>query len=306
MTEAKFTLVQLRYFATAARLGSMTATSRELMVSQSAISAAIAQLERELDVQLLLRQHAKGLTLTDAGERFYRETCELLAHSVALADLAVESGHGLAGDLSIGCFTTLGPIEMPRLLAQLEDRHPGINPRVIEGEQRELKDALRIGSCELSLMYRYRLDADIASRRVGTAPPYVLVSADHHLAQRGSVSLAELADEPMILLDLPDSRDYLASVVASANIDPRPGPRSAGFESVRVMAGRGLGYAVLNQRPAHDLTYSGQRVVTLEIEDDVPSMEIVVAWLKGVRLSARAKAFIRVAIELAQENQGIG
>lgn len=299
MPEPRFTLVQLRYFAAAARLGSMTATARELMVSQSAISAAISQLEKELDVQLLLRQHAKGLTLTEAGARFYRETCELLAHSVALADLAAESGHGLTGDLSLGCFTTLGPVEMTRLLARLGERHPGIQPRVVEGAQRELKDHLRLGAVEVALMYRYRLDADIESRRAGLAPPYVLVSADHRLAGRGSVRLAELADEPMILLDLPDSRDYLESVVASADVEPLPGPRSAGFESVRVMAGRGLGYAILNQRPAHDLTYSGQRVVTLEIEDDVPSMEIVVAWLKGVRLSARAKAFIRLATEPA-------
>lgn len=300
MTEPRFTLVQLRYFATVARLGSMTGASRELMVSQSALSAAIAQLEKELDVQLLLRQHAKGLTLTAVGARFYRETCELLAHSTELAELAVESGHTVAGDLNVGCFTTLRPIEMPRLLAQVEARYPGIHPRVTEGDQQELKAALRIGTCELALLYRYRLDADIESRPAGLAPPYVLVGADHRLADRGSVRLAELADEPMILLDLPDSRDYLASVVASANIEPRPGPRSAGFEAVRVMAARGLGYAILNQRPAHDLTYSGERVVMLEIDDDVPSMQIGIAWLKGVRLSGRAQAFIQVAVETAQ------
>ncbi|MFJ4285502.1 LysR family transcriptional regulator [Paenarthrobacter nicotinovorans] len=298
--------MQLRYFATVARLGSMTAAARELLVSQSAISAAIAQLEKELDVQLLLRQHARGLTLTGVGERFYRETVELLAQSVALSDLAADAGHHYSGELNIGCFTTLGPIEMPRILARLEAAHPGIRPRVSEDEQRKLQDALRTGRCEIALMYRYRLDPDIASRRAGLAPPYVLVSADHPLAGRGTVRLAELAHEPMILLDLPDSRDYLASVVASANVTPRIGPMSAGFESVRVMVARGLGYAILNQRPAHDVTYSGRKVVMLGIEDSVPPMEIVVAWLKGVRLSGRAKAFIRIAVGGAQQTRSTG
>ncbi|MFC7503390.1 LysR family transcriptional regulator, partial [Nocardioides sp. GCM10030258] len=54
MAEVGFTLTQLRYFAAAAELGSMTAASRQLMVSQSAISTAVAQLEKELGVQLLL------------------------------------------------------------------------------------------------------------------------------------------------------------------------------------------------------------------------------------------------------------
>ncbi|MEV1201273.1 helix-turn-helix domain-containing protein [Microbispora rosea] len=69
MADVNFTLVQLRYFVTAAELGSMTAASRELMVAQSAISAAIAQVERELGVQLLIRHHARGLSLCQVAAR---------------------------------------------------------------------------------------------------------------------------------------------------------------------------------------------------------------------------------------------
>ena len=66
-----FTLVQLRYFAAAVECGSMTAASRELMVSQSAVSTAIAQLEKALGVTLVLRHHAHGLALTGAGRAFH-------------------------------------------------------------------------------------------------------------------------------------------------------------------------------------------------------------------------------------------
>ena len=68
-----FTLVQLRYFLAAAEDGTMTGAAKTLVVSQSAISTAIAQLERELGVQLFVRHHARGLTLTAVGEDFVRE-----------------------------------------------------------------------------------------------------------------------------------------------------------------------------------------------------------------------------------------
>ena len=75
-----FTLVQLHYFAAAVEYGSMTAAARELMVSQSAISTAIAQLEKALGVTLVLRHHAHGLALTEAGRAFHSELRAFLAH----------------------------------------------------------------------------------------------------------------------------------------------------------------------------------------------------------------------------------
>jgi DNA-binding transcriptional LysR family regulator len=94
VAEPSFTLVQLRYFAAAAEHGSMTKASRELMVSQSAISTAVAQLEKELGVQLLLRHHARGLALTEAGRNFYQELLGFLEHSGELAESARRAGGG--------------------------------------------------------------------------------------------------------------------------------------------------------------------------------------------------------------------
>ena len=115
--DPSFTLVQLRYFAAAADLGSMTAASKVLMVSQSAVSTAVAQLEKELGVQLLIRQHARGLELTPAGRNFRQELRSFLNHSVELADSAARLGNSLIGDLTIGCFSTIAPFGLPTLLA---------------------------------------------------------------------------------------------------------------------------------------------------------------------------------------------
>ncbi|ONI89616.1 LysR family transcriptional regulator [Actinosynnema sp. ALI-1.44] len=291
MSEPSFTLVQLRYFEAAARHLSMTAAARELVVSQSAVSTAIAQLERELGVQLLLRHHARGLSLTTVGQAFHQRVLDFLAHGAELVEAARHAGAGLVGPLAVGCFATLAPFRLPGLLAEFERRHPKVVVAVREGEHSALKAALRSGECEVALLYGYDLDDDIDRVVVDTAPPYALVAADHRLAARETVSLAELADEPMVLLDLPHSREYLQSVLLDAGVVPVIRHRTTGYETVRALVAHGHGFALLNQRPPVDMTYAGARAVPLALTDDVAALEIVVAWMRGVRVTRRAQEF---------------
>jgi DNA-binding transcriptional LysR family regulator len=300
MAEVGFTLTQLRYFAAAAEQGSMTAASRELMVSQSAISTAVAQLEKELGVQLLLRHHARGLTLTAAGQEFYRELRSYLVHTTELAEVARTAGQAVVGDLTVGCFSTLGPFELPRLLAACEEQHPGIRIAVLEDEHAALKQALRSGRCELALMYSYDLDDDIDHVRLGVAAPYVLLPKGHRLSRRKKIALTELAEEPMVLLDLPHSGQYFERLVESTGFRPRIRHRSSGFETVRAMVANGQGWSVLNQRPASNTTYDGAEVVTLAISDQIEPLGIVLASMAGIRLTSRAQAFVRSSIQTAR------
>lgn len=298
MKQPSFTLVQLRYFAAAAEHGSMTAAARELVVSQSAVSTAVAQLEKELGVQLLLRHHARGLALTTAGREFYAELRAFLAHSQELADSATNAGKALVGELAVGCFDTLAPFWLPRLVSRYAAEHPDVLVRAIEGEHSAMKRALRTGECEVALMYGYDLGEDLATTGVGTAPPYVLVSPDHRFAGRSEVGLRELADEPMVLLDLPHTGAYFRSLFEGLGIEPLVRHRTHGYETVRAMVAAGHGYAVLNQRPAHDETYAGGKVVALPIADDLPALDIVIARLKDARLTRKAEAFVQVCGDL--------
>lgn len=297
MSDPAFTLVQLRYFVAAAERSSMTAAARELLVSQSAISTAIAQLERELGVQLFLRHHARGLTLTHAGIAFLREVREFLTHAAELENVARGAGGDLVGELHVGCFTTLAPFHLPALVSAVERSHPSMSLRVSEREHSGLKAALRSGECELSVMYGYDLEDDLDRVVLSRLRPYALVAPDHSLAHRKRVRLRELVDRgPMILLDLPHTRDYFVDTVAeAAGVAPQIRHRTPGFETVRSFVAHGHGFAILNQLPADDVTYDGGHVVVLQIQDEVRELEIVVAWMKGTRLSRRAQAFIETA-----------
>ncbi|WP_037866152.1 LysR substrate-binding domain-containing protein [Streptomyces sp. NRRL S-1868] len=296
-TDANFTLVQLRYFLAAAELGSMTAAAAQVNVSQSAVSTAVTHLERELGVQLLIRRHAKGLALTASGERFVHEVREFLARAEELTESARSLGRDPVGELSVGCFTTLAPFSLPRLLRDMAQRYPAVGVSVVEGEMQFLQEALRTGACELALMYDLGLDSDIEGEVLGSAPPYALVPDGHRLAGRGQARFAELAEEPMILLDLPLSRDYFTSLLARAGLTPQVRHRSTSYETVRAMVGAGHGWSLLNQRPVHATTYDGGRAVALALTDPLPALRVVLARMRGSRLTSRARAFASVCRE---------
>ncbi|MFC7329130.1 LysR substrate-binding domain-containing protein [Marinactinospora rubrisoli] len=284
------TLTQLRYFVEAATVLSMTKAADELRVAQSAVSAAVAQLERQVGTPLFIRRHARGLVLTAAGEEFLRDVRGLLAHLGEVLDAARGRGDDVRGHIRLACMVTLVPFVMPDLLAELSANRPGLEVEVLELEAAAVSAALRSGTVEVAVTYDLGLGPGVAREVIAEAPPYVILPPGHRLAELSRVRLRDLADESMVLLDLPHSREYFRELLAAAGAQPRVAYRSHSVEAVRGMVARGLGFSLLNQRPVLDGTYGGGRVESRPIADDVPSLSVVVAWMEAVRCTARARA----------------
>lgn len=296
--EPDFTLVQLRYFATAARVGSMTEAASQLMVSQSAVSTAVSHLEREFAVQLFIRHHAKGLSLTPQGERFLREAKTLLTSVHELVEVTHGLGHRIEGELHIGYFTTLAPFFLPRLLTEFAARYPDVRLSFLEGEIETVRDATLAGNVEVALVYDIDLGDEVGRTPLTEVPAHVIVAEDHPLADKGSIHLADIADEPMVLLDLPHSAKYFTSILTSVGVVPEIRYRSTNYETVRALVAAGHGYALLNQRSTVPTEFEERRVAILDIEDPIADLGLVVAYPRGARLTRRARAFIEVCKEL--------
>lgn len=297
------TLNQLTYFSACAKHLNMTAASQELHVAQSAVSAAISHVERTIGAPLFVRQHAKGLILTSEGESLLRSTNEifgLLSSSIA----SIQDSRGqMRGTVRIACFSTIAPFLLPRLLHLLEVHHPELTVEVTEGDHDENVAALRSGRAEMAINYRFAAVDGIDVESLGRVEAYVLVAQDHRLANKRAVNLAELEDDGLILLDLPGSRDYFLNMLVQAGLTPRLRYRTRSYETVRSMVGEGLGYSILNQRPAEDVTYSGARTRALRIKDSVPSLEIVMMSLAGAPKSARLRAVADTVTSILRETR---
>ncbi|MEV4953056.1 MULTISPECIES: LysR substrate-binding domain-containing protein [Paenarthrobacter] len=284
------TLTQLRYFVEAAAQLSMTGAAVRLNVAQSAVSAAIAQLERHVGTQFFIRQRSKGLVLTPAGELFVRDAQAILAQVEESIDHARGEHQSVSGRIRVACFSTLAPFLLPGVLTKLREDHPALEAEVIETDTSGCIAALLSGQADLALCYDLDLPEAIASSVVDTVRPYVALPPDHKLAGSKTVQLSALSGEPFVLLDLPHTRDLMLSIARLGGREPDVRFRSASYETVRTFVARGLGYSILHQRPQHQLTYDGGQLAAVEIRDDVPELKTVLAHLKSHRPTARVRA----------------
>lgn len=289
-THRDITLTQIRYFVRTAELGSMTEAAHEMYVAQSAVSTAISHLEESLGAKLLIRQRSKGVALTEQGRNFY-VTGQKILDSVDDAFDALNPGR-LAGSLTAGCFTTLAPFWLPELYDSLTSVHPELDVRIREMTAGQIEEALVRRDIEVALTYDFGFGREIGFERLQEAPLYAAVSEHSHLADRGEVSLEELADEPLILLDMGKSTNYFLSLFRDARLQPRIHQRFESMEVLRSMVGRGHGYTILNQRPAHDLTNDGGRLVRLKIRSARSNLQVGVTFRRGEQLSRKGQAFI--------------
>jgi DNA-binding transcriptional LysR family regulator len=295
---ADFTLVQLRYFVAAAECGTISAAALRVHTSQSAVSAAVQRLERELGCALFVRRPARGIALTPEGRRVLVDARALLARADALQRLGRELRDGAHGELHAGCFVTLAPSYVPRLVTRLRARHPGLVLRVHEGDGAGIARDLRSGRCEAGLTYDLDLDPDLAFDPVDEVLPYALVPRTHPVAGRAAASLRELAVTPFVLLDLPETSRYMLAMLRGAGAVPPEVLRVDGVETVRGLVAAGAGFAVLSRRAAPGADDGAVRAV--EIVGATP-VRIGVLRLPGP-VHPRVAAFVEgcraVAVEL--------
>lgn len=192
--------------------------------------------------------------------------------------------------LRIGCFHTFGPFILPEILQTLSEMG-SFDITLVEGDHRRMLESLKSGEADVALMYDFGLPADIDAELLNALYPHVLLAKSHPLAKKDSLSLAELADWPMVLLDAPPSADYFVSLFTAKGLSPSIRFRSASFEMVRSLVGRGLGFSILVTKPATDISYDGSALVTRPISEKIAASRVVLASRRNAERSRAVETF---------------
>ncbi|MDE3132932.1 MAG: LysR family transcriptional regulator [Acidobacteriota bacterium] len=300
-THEVLNLRQVEAFVAAAEAGSMTAAAERLQVSQSAVSLAVAGLERTLGTELFLRHRGRGLTPTAAGRELLLPARNLMADAELMRAQADAIGRGLSGRLTVGCFGTGAPLVLPALMETFERRHPGMSLDFVEGSTQVLEAALLEGRCEIALMYDVGLHVALEKEPLYSTVPYVLLAPEHPLAGRASVTLAELAVHDFIALDVQPVHEHQLGLFAHAGLSPRIRYRTSSYELLRSLVARNLGFTLLISRPYGDVSYEGRPLVAVPLDGDVKSVEVMLARAPGLRPTLRAQAFAAHCRELLPE-----
>ena len=291
----KITLKQLQYFVVVSEQKSFAAAAKFLNISQPAITSAIKLLEERLEVELVLRHHAQGVTLTTAGQDLLFRSRSLLTHAKELETSTIDLSEKLHGRLNVGCFHTLSPMYMPKLITNYLGIHDEVDLRLSEGKQKELINGLRNGEYDYVFIYHvdstHAFDKDLEHCSLQRAAPHVIISPTHKIASLKNVELKKLANYPMVLLDIEPSREYFLGLFRNKELNPLIKFRSPSFETVRGFVANGMGYSILITRPKLNLDYNGNPIKYIPIKDSVELGNITLTQLKNRRSSRLMKSF---------------
>lgn len=299
----RFTLRQIEYFVAAGETGSITLASERVNISQPSISAAISQLEAEFGMQLFIRHHAQGLSLTPQGLRFFREARTLLMQAEELQSIAGELSTKVTGEIEIGCLVTSYPLLVPELVHAFRGRYPSVEINAVACDQAGIFERLRRGDISLGLTYDMELPPDILFEPLARMAPFAFVAANHPLARRRSAPLSALAGDPFILLDLPHSRDYFLSLFRDQGLEPRTVAAFEHMDVIRSLVARGDGFSIGNIRPRNRASLDGRPLAYIRLEGVVKPLRLGIATLANARSTRTAEAFADICRELVRDTR---
>lgn len=187
----------LLYFVTVADEGQITRAARRLQIAQPALSRAIAQLESDLGFKLLER-HARGVTLTAAGEAFLvKARAAVSAWSDALAT-AQSMARVRRGTIEFGFVGVPPGLDSPALLETFGQVNPEIDVCYRELAFPSAHTSSWIGDVDLAVCHRPPADPGVWVHVLRSEPRVVLAPKRHSLAHSRELSVADVLDETFI------------------------------------------------------------------------------------------------------------
>jgi DNA-binding transcriptional LysR family regulator len=300
----KFSLKQLQYIEAAGRLKSIAAASEAMRISKSSVAAAIDGFEANYKVTLFIRQPSKGLILTPAGKRLMGQLINLIGQAQGFDDHLAGKAGAIRGEFIIGCFAPLAPQVLPFAVRAVTQLFPDIQVKIIEGDLRFISELVAQGLADLALSYDLGMPEGAKFEVMGVAHPHAVFARDDPMADEPNTSLTALAPRPMILLDLPESRTYFELLFRSANVKPNVTFRTGTYQTLRSFVSIGLGYSILNLRPATKFANTGREVVCVPLVDDLPAPQVGILWQGDAANYPPAELFIKECRRLYATSQG--
>jgi len=188
---------QLRYFVTVAEEGQMTRAAAKLQIAQPALSQAVARLESELDIQLFER-HARGVTLTADGERFYAKARLALDACTDAIQTARSLARAEKGTIEFGFLGAPPGLDSPADLEAFAETHPDIDIRYRELPFPSVPTASWLSEVDIAVCHLPPADPNVWSQLLRLEPRVVLAPKRHPLAGRCELTVAEVIDETFI------------------------------------------------------------------------------------------------------------
>ncbi len=274
-----FSLRQVRYFIATANSGQISQAGIALNVSQSAITAAIKQLEDNLGVSLFRRQPS-GVSLTAEGGRFLHHARSIMAAVNAAESAPLTEDTALTGSVRIAVSYTVAGYFLPRHFTRFTRGHPRIHAEILELPRAEIETGLLDGTIDLAVMLvsnlqdRKRLAHEILVR----SRRRLWLPVEHALLTTETITLEDVAKLPYVMLTVDEAGQTAARYWRPAGLKPTVIFRTSSVEAVRSMVADGMGVTILSDMVYRPWSLEGQRIELRNVTADIPTMDVGLAW----------------------------
>lgn len=255
-------LAQIRAFAGVAQTGSVSDAALELGRTQSAVSHALASLERELGARLITRDRA-GCQLTELGARLLPDAAGMLRHADRIAETAAGQSGLRQGRLRAGVIPSAAGVLMP-LIAEFRRRYPGVSVTVFEGADQEVSDWIEHQTVDFGVVTWPRPDLETVP--LAEDEMVAVLPSGHPMASRTEITVADLIGDPF-LLSASGCEPAIRRIHDQQHVPLVPASRVTDMATLLAMVREGLGVSII---PALSADTSPDGVITLPLRPRAP------------------------------------
>ncbi len=281
---------QVRYFIAAADTGQVSQAAVELNVSQSAVTAAIKQLEDDLGVDLFKRLPS-GVSLTAEGARFLQHARNIMAAVNGAARAPLTEDAALTGTVRIGVSYTVAGYFLPRHFTRFSRSYPRIKAELYEFPRNAIEDGLKDSSLDLAVMLVSNLQdkKHLAHETLIRSRRRLWLPVEHPLLSAETITLEDVAREPYVMLTVDEANQTASRYWKSTGLKPNVVFKTSSVEAVRSLVADGMGLTILSDMVYRPWSLEGQRIEQRNIVADIPTMDVGVAWKRGCPLAPATK-----------------
>ena len=280
---------KLRVFHAAATKGSFTHAGEELGISQSAVSRQVHALELQIGVALFHR-HARGLLLTEQGERLFRTTKGIARELQAVEGALLDARDRPRGLLRVTTTIGLGSTWLSGRVRDFVELYPDVQLCLIFDDN-ELDIGMR--EADIAIRWRQPVQPDLVQRRLFTVHFHVYAASDYLEKYGAPKTLDEVDDRHRLITFGPNPPPYLRDLnwlegAGRAPDDPRsPAVLINNIVAMRNAVATGAGIGVLPDFIVED----DATIVRLDLLAEPPSYDLYFVYAEELRNSARVQAF---------------
>lgn len=286
------TIVRYEIIAKVVELGSFTETAETLNMTQSAVSHAIAGLESEWGVSLLIRDRKKGITLTDIGRKTLPHIREVLKRVEIINQEIALTNNLETGFIRIGTFASASSCLLPKLLAKFQKKHPKIEFKFYEGTYEEITEWLSSGIIDIGFVVKGKSNPYFDLVPLIKDNMVVAYHPDHRFHFKETVDMTELMDEPFIM---PTGmyQSHVKELFAEAQMKPSILFEVHDCTTIANMVQEGLGVTI-----GPELFLKTQQNIKVSKLNIKNSREVALACQSIANASPAVKEFLHVAKDI--------